>query len=139
MNDVTILIVIMRWIHIASVATLIGSLLYGRLVMAPAIATLAPDAREALSNTAARLFRPFVFASMAGLVVSGVFKILTTPGSSVTYHMLLGVKLLLALHVFAVSILIVQPKNPRRTRMMTGAMISGLVILAIAAWLSKVG
>ena len=34
--------------------------------------------------------------------------------------MLLGIKLLLVLHVFAVAILIVQPKNPRRVRMMTG-------------------
>jgi hypothetical protein len=52
--------------------------------------------------------------------------------------MVLGVKLLLALHVFAVSILIVQPKNPRRVRMMTGAVISGLIILALAAWLKLV-
>ena len=45
---------------------------------------------------------------------------------------------LLALHVFAVSILIVQPNNPRRVRMMTGTVISGLLILAIAAWLRLV-
>jgi hypothetical protein len=52
--------------------------------------------------------------------------------------MLLGIKLLLVLHVFAVSILIVQPKNPRRVRMLTGTMISGLVILAISAWLRRI-
>jgi uncharacterized membrane protein len=127
--------VIMRWIHIASVATLIGGLLYARLVMAPVIATLAPDAGESLASAAAERFRPFVFAAIGGLVVSGAYKLLTTPGHRPIYHMVLGVKLLLALHVFAVSILIVQPKNPRRVRMMTGTLISGLVILAIAAWL----
>jgi uncharacterized membrane protein len=136
MTDV--LLVIMRWIHIASMATLIGGILYGRLVMAPAIATLAPDARESLSSTAAVLFRPFVFAAIGGLVVSGVFNLFTNTGHRPIYHMVLGIKLLLALHVFAVSILIVQPKNPRRVRMMTGAMISGLIILAIAAWLKLV-
>jgi uncharacterized membrane protein len=136
MTDV--LLVIMRWIHIASMATLIGGLLYGRLVMAPAIATLAPDARESLADAAARLFRPFVFAAIAGLVISGTFNLLTTTGHRPIYHMLLGVKLLLALHVFAVAILIVQPKNPRRVRMMTGTVISGLIILAIAAWLRLV-
>lgn len=136
MTDV--LLVIMRWIHIASMATLIGGLIYGRLVMAPAIATLAPDAGESLSDTAARFFRPLVFAAIAGLVVSGTFNLLTTTGHRPIYHMLLGVKLLLALHVFAVSILIVQPKNPRRVRMMTGTLISGLIILAIAAWLRLV-
>ncbi|HLK65264.1 MAG TPA: hypothetical protein VKU19_17615 [Bryobacteraceae bacterium] len=133
-----VLLVIMRWIHIASMATLIGGLLYGRLVMAPAIAMLAPDARESLADRAALLFRPFVFASIAGLVISGTFNLLTTAGHRPVYHMLLGIKLLLALHVFAVSILIVQPKNPRRTRMMTGTLISGFIILAIAAWLRLV-
>jgi len=136
MTDV--LLVIMRWIHIASMATLIGGLLYGRLIMAPAIATLAPDARESLATTAATLFRPFVFASIGGLLISGAFNFLTTTGHRPIYHMLFGVKMLLALHVFAVSILIVQPNNPRRVRMMTGTVISGLLILAIAAWLRLV-
>lgn len=136
MTDV--LLVIMRWIHIASMATLIGGLLYGRFIMAPAIATLNPDAREALADTAARLFRPFVFLSIGGLVISGTFNLLTTAGHRPIYHALLGVKLLLALHVFAVAILIVQPKNPRRVRMMTGTVISGLLIIAIAAWLRLV-
>ena len=136
MTDV--LLVIMRWIHIASMATLIGGIIYGRLVMAPAISTLAPDARESLAETAAALFRPFVFAAIGGLVISGTFNLLTTTGHRPTYHMLFGVKMLLALHVFAVAILIVQPKNPRRVRMMTGALISGLIILVIAAWLRRI-
>jgi hypothetical protein len=52
--------------------------------------------------------------------------------------MLLGVKLLLAMHVFAVGILISRPHNPRRGRMMTGAAISGLAIIAIAAYLRHI-
>jgi hypothetical protein len=59
------------------------------------------------------------------------------PGHTKLYHAVFGIKLLLALHVFAVSILIVQPNNPRRTRMATGTMISGLVILLISAWLRR--
>ena len=133
MTDV--LIVIMRWIHIVSMATLIGGLLYGRLVMAPAIATLAVDVQESLGTAAATRFRPFVFAAMIGLVGSGLFNLLTTSGHRPIYHMIFGVKMLLALHVFAVSILIVQPKNPRRVRMMTGTVISGLLIVAVAEWL----
>jgi hypothetical protein len=130
-----VLQVILRWIHIASMATLIGGILYGRLVMAPAISTLGPDAKEAFGNTAAALFRPFVFVAIGGLVFSGTINYLSKPGHRPIYHMLFGIKMLLALHVFAVSILIVQPKNPRRVRMMTGTLISGLVILAISAWL----
>ena len=42
--------VIMRWLHYSSVATLIGGILYGRLVMVPVSATLAKDEREALGG-----------------------------------------------------------------------------------------
>lgn len=133
-----VLIVIMRWLHISSMATLVGGILYARLVLTPASHALAPDAREALADKAAAAFRPFVFAAMTGLVVSGLYNILTTPGHRPLYHMLLGFKLLLALHVFAVAILIVQPKNPRRDRMMTGAIFSGLAIIVIAAYLRRI-
>jgi hypothetical protein len=95
------------------------------------------DARGAFTERAAAAFRPMVFASITGLVVSGFANYLGTPGHSKTYHMMLGIKLLLALHVFAVAILMVRPNNPRRTRMATGTMISALVILAISAWLRR--
>ena len=133
-----ILTVIIRWIHIASMATLVGGMVYGRLVMAPSIAELSPDAREALAAQAANRYRPMVWAAMIGLVLSGVYRLLSTPGHRPFYQMLFGIKMLLVLHVFAVAILIVKPVNPRRTRMMTGVMISGLTIILISAWLSRI-
>jgi hypothetical protein len=51
---------------------------------------------------------------------------------------LFGIKLLLALHVFAMALLIARPGNSRRARMMTGAAISGLAIIAIAAYLRHI-
>ena len=129
---------IMRWLHYSSLATLVGGILYGRLVMLPASATLAPDEREALADRAAVAFRPYVLAAICGLVVSGVYNILTHPGHRPIYQMLLGIKLLLALHVFTVALLIARPSHPRRTRMMTGVAISGLAIIAIAAYLQHI-
>jgi putative copper export protein len=129
---------IMRWLHLASMATLVGGMLFARLVMARSLEGVAPDAREPLVERAASLYRPFVYTAIGGLVVSGAYNLLTNPGHRPLYHMLLGIKLLLALHVFAVSILIVQPKNPRRVRMMTGVVISGLTIIAISAWLRHI-
>jgi len=130
--------VIMRWLHYSSVTTLIGGILYGRLVMVPSSATLAPDERDALADRAAVAFRPFVLAAICGLVVSGLYNILTHPGHRPIYHLLFGIKLLLALHVFAVTLLIVRPGHPRRARLMTGAAISGLAIIAIAAYLQHI-
>jgi hypothetical protein len=129
---------IMRWLHLASMATLVGGMLFARLVMVRSLEGVAPDAREPLVERAAALYRPFVYTAIGALVVSGTYNLLTNPGHRPLYHMLLGIKLLLALHVFAVSILIVQPKNPRRVRMMTGVVISGLTIIAISAWLRHI-
>jgi hypothetical protein len=106
--------------------------------MTPALASLAPDAAEAAGAKAAAAYRPMVIAAICGLLISGTYNILTNPGHTVIYHMLLGIKLTLVLHVFAVTFLITQPRNPRRARMMTGVIISGLIILAISAYLRRI-
>src|ERR1039458_1872594 len=106
--------VIMRWLHYSSLTTLIGGILYGRLVMLPASPVAAPDEREALADRAAVAFRPYVLAAICGLVVSGVYNILTHPGHRPIYQLLSGLQLLLALHVFTVALLIARPGHPRR-------------------------
>src|SRR5664280_3622078 len=99
-----ILTAIMRWVHLSSVVTRIGGIVYARLVMIPAARSLSPDARTALDESAAKHFRPAVFAAMAGLVISGIFNYVSKPGHSVRYHALFGIKMLLALHVFSMAI-----------------------------------
>jgi hypothetical protein len=47
-------------------------------------------------------------------------------------------KIVLALHVFAVSILIAQPGNKRRNRQMVGAIISGLTVILISNYLKGI-
>ena len=133
-----ILTAIMRWVHISSVVTLIGGIVYARFVMIPAAASLAPDARTALDEGAAKHFRPLVFVAIAGVLLSGIFNYLSKPGHSVLYHALFGVKMLLALHVFSVAILATAPHNPRRARQLFGAAISGLAIVLIAAYLKGI-
>jgi putative copper export protein len=136
MGDV--LFVLMRWLHFASMATLVGGIIFARLVMTSSLGTLAPDAREAFGERAAAGYRPLVLTAILGLIVSGTYNLLTNPGHTPKYHMLFGIKILLALHVFAVALLITQPKNPKRARMMTGTLVSGLIILAISAYLRRI-
>ena len=130
--------VLVRWVHITSVVTLIGGILYGRLVLWPGLQTLAPDVRRTLEETTAAAFRPLVLAAILGLSLSGTYNILSNPGHTPRYHMLLGIKLLLVLHVFAVALLVTKPKSPRRGRMMTGTLISGLAIIVISAYLRRI-
>jgi uncharacterized membrane protein len=138
MFDFSALTIAMRWLHLTSMAILVGGMIFARLVMKQSIGTVSPESRDALAEKAAVAYRPLVFAAVFGLVVSGIYKFLLTTGHSTRYHVLFGVKMLLALHVFSVAILIVQPKNPRRSRLMTGLVVSGLAIVLISACLGRI-
>jgi len=129
---------LMQWLHIASMATLVGGLIYARLAMTPASEALAPEGRDALGERAAAAFRPLAFAAIAGLLVSGLYNVMVAPGHSLRYHTWLGLKLLLAAHVFATAILIVQPMRHRRPRLMMSACVSGLIVILIAAYLKRI-
>ncbi len=76
-----ILHVAMRWLHIASVTTLVGGMLYGRLVAPPEL------------GAAAQRFRPYAWAAVLALIFSGLYNIFSAPGHSGRYHMVLGIKL----------------------------------------------
>jgi hypothetical protein len=132
------LTIAMRWLHITSMATLVGGMIFGRLVMTGATSTISPESREALGDKAAALYRPLVITAICGSILSGIYKFLLTTGHSPTYHALFGVKMLLVLHVYAAAILSVQPHNRKRARLMLSVVISGLIIVFISAWLSRV-
>jgi uncharacterized membrane protein len=138
MFDFAALTIAMRWLHLTSMAVLIGGMIFARLVMKQSIGIVSPESRNALAEKAAAAYRPLVMAAVLGLVVSGIYKFFFTTGHSTRYHVLFGIKMLLALHVFSAAILIVQPRNPRRGRMMTGVIVSGLAIVLISAWLGRI-
>jgi hypothetical protein len=130
--------VIIRWLHISSMATLVGGLIYGRVAMTPALSLLAEDARSAFTEKATATFRTLSYFAMAGLVLSGFYNLLSTPGHTPRYHILLGIKLLLVAHVFGVTFVMGQPAHKRRARLMMGGLISGLVIVLISAYLRRI-
>jgi len=129
--------VIMRWLHITSAVVLVGGVLYARFVIAPALATLAAQEQDTLGAAMALRYRSLLYLAMVFLAGTGLYNTILNVGRGPLYQTLLGIKLLLVLHVFAVAMLIVKPHNARRTRMMTGTMISGLAIILISAWLSR--
>jgi len=129
--------VLMRWLHISSVVVSIGGILYARLIVAPSIASLPAEQQETLGVAMAARYRGLLYLTMLFLLASGTYNIFMNLGRGPLYHALLGIKLLLVLHVFAVGFLIVKPRNPKRARMMTGIVISGVIIIAISAVLRQ--
>jgi uncharacterized membrane protein len=127
----------MRWLHIASVATLVGGMIYGWLVLVPASGILSAEGREVLAEKAAALYRPLVFTAIGALLLSGSYNLMTSPGHHPKYYILLGIKLLLAAHVFAVGILLVTKNPEHRGRLLAGSAVSGLLIILISAYLRR--
>ena len=135
---------LMQWLHLAGAVTAIGGLIYARLVVAPCLAGLAPEARSKLAGELVARARPISFAVIGVLLVTGLFNLLThLTGHSRAYHIALGIKLLLALHVFSVFFLLAVPpgvnpgRDARRPRLMLGAAISGLIILCLSAYMRR--
>ena len=56
------------------------------------------------------------------------------------YHAIFGIKFLLVMHVAAVMLVSAKPEvdNDKRARLLTGAAISGLVILLLSATLRSI-
>jgi hypothetical protein len=109
-------------VHIICAAVLIG----GALAWQMASARMKVD--DAIAS-----WKPVVITAIAGLLVTGVYNYLHRPVKSPTFQMLFGIKMLLALHVFVVTIIATRPNNERRSRQLMGVVISGILILIISA------
>lgn len=129
--------VLMRWVHMVSMAAALGGAIYLVAALKPACAALKPEDREILSEAAAARFRVWAIAIALALLASGLYNFFTKPAFAPGYHMWFGIKVLLALHVLAVLLLNTLPGRgaARRLRAATGALLSGLVIVAISGYL----
>jgi uncharacterized membrane protein len=136
MIDVTKGIVL--WLHLFAVVVLIGGAMYGRMALRAAEEALAPDAALKVSDAAAARFRGRAIVAIALLLVTGVYNYLHTGGHSVRYHILLGVKLLLVLHIFAATLAALRPNNPKRARQLAGVGLSGIIVILIAVYMSQI-
>jgi hypothetical protein len=124
---------IVRSVHAVSAVLLVGGLVFARLGLAP---VAAPDVvgRALLRN------RPLMIVTILALLASGVYNATFMGGRPVAYHILFGIKLLLALHVFAAALLAARPNaDPgRRIRQLTGILVSGLAVVALGVVLRYV-
>src|SRR5690242_13690735 len=136
-------IVLMRWLHVASVAVLAGGTLYGWAVVWPSLSSLSAEMKARAEAGMAARFRPFAMAAMAALAISGAYSLILTPGHTTRYLVVLAVKLLLVLHVFGVAFALATPASSpervaRRPRQLAGAAISAFVIIALSTYLRRI-
>ncbi len=132
-----VLDVCMRWVHIASVVTLIGGFIYARFVLAPAIASAVPAERNTLTAAVQRAFRPLLFTVIATVLISGIYNYATKGTYPPGYHMWMGIKLLFVLHILSSAILdSTRAPNPEKSsRTALWIVVTGLIAIAIANYL----
>jgi hypothetical protein len=124
MDATDLLRIFVRWLHISSVVTLIGGFIFARLAVWPE-----------LSESMVARFRAILYLVLATTLASGLYNYLTKPFYPPHYHMVIGIKFLFVLHIFAVAILYTMPNAAlaKRRRWLTGMAISGLIVVAISA------
>ncbi|HEX4771813.1 MAG TPA: hypothetical protein VH351_13330 [Bryobacteraceae bacterium] len=133
--------IISRFIHISSVVILLGGLFYARQVLVPTFETLPEDTRANAAVTSQNRFRNPMFSLLVLILASGLYNFFTGPKHGRDYQIWFGIKMLLVAHLAATAILWatspygdVTVNNKRKKRLLS-VTISGLVIIAISAYL----
>ena len=124
MNNINFVGALMLWIHISSAVVLIGGAIYAKAVAIPAEA-----------------FRSRITVAIGGILISGIYNLMQRgSGLSSEFLTLFAVKMLLALHVFAVGFLLGKPgvDEGKRKRWATGVMYSGMFVIALSVCLRYV-
>ena len=131
----------LRWLHVISAITLLGGFFYARLVAVPALSALPAEARRDIAGQLAARFKPWMLAAAAGLIGSGLYNFLTKTYVLPGFHLVFGLKMLLALHIFAVGGLLGKAgvEETKRARWMTGVVASGVAVVLLSAYLRWLG
>jgi uncharacterized membrane protein len=132
-----VLSVLMRWVHIVSAITLLGGMIYARYVMAPAAGRLPEADRQKFAATVREKFRPLVLVAVSMLVISGGINLAAKSNIPPNYFFWFGFKMLLVLHVIAVSFLLVRSSltQEKSNRLTASVVYSGLAVVLVSAYL----
>lgn len=110
-----LLMCLFRALHIIAAVTLMGGAIFHRFALLPAAQTLSPEAHDQLRGQLRPLWAKLVMMSISMLLVSGltafvnnvvVYQFDKTQTLGKLYHMLFGVKFMLALVVFFLASLL---------------------------------
>ncbi len=104
MDLTTLINVLFRWIHIGAAIMMLGGSLYVRFILMPSAAQLEEAAQNQLRQQIQQRWKKVVMIGILLLLVSGFYNYLQVSAPAHEgqgkYHMLMGMKILLALGVF---------------------------------------
>jgi hypothetical protein len=115
-----------RWVHIVSAIFLLGGVVFARTAL-----------RGRWTDETAAAWRPWALRAVVGLVAGGLYNFLAKASTPSPYHMVFGVKVLLAMHIIAIALLLGKPgvDESKRSRWISGVVWSGLAVTLLSAYL----
>jgi uncharacterized membrane protein len=145
MNDPLFpVLLILRYMHILGAIALMGGTIFMRFALRPAIGTIAPDAKMALHEQVRGRWAKVVMLATLLLLVSGITNLALAsqyrfdPVFGLSYHMVVGIKLLLALPIFFIAA-VVMGRSGLAKRMQANAETWMNVNLALALVMVLIG
>ena len=105
-----VLALLSRWLHILAAITAVGGTIFARAVVFPALAPLPEEERTRLHAALRVRWAMLVKAAIGFLLVSGLYNFMITVSQYRVpswYHMVFGIKFLLALAIFAIASLLI--------------------------------
>lgn len=123
-----------RWVHVGTAIVLLGGSVFMRFVLMPAARSLPEAEHEALRQRILGRWKRIVMIGIALLLVTGFYNYIGVDRDRVPrYHMLMGIKILLALGVFFLaSALTGRSAGLAAIRQNSGRWLTVLIVLAAA-------
>ncbi len=104
----------MRWLHIFSVITAVGSAIFMLFVLLPSLASLRNEDKATISKNITDRARIWIHIAITGILISGLYNLHKVWSKTVfPYGFIFMLKLVLALVVFMVAILLTS-SSPQR-------------------------
>ncbi len=102
---------LMQWLHLGGVIVGVGGVAFARFVLIPTAAALPPEQRAPFMARIGARFNRILWTAIGVILVSGLYNMLSSlqAGVDARYQVVLGVKVLLALILFAIAFLITLP------------------------------
>lgn len=138
------LTVISRIVHVATAIVLVGGSVFTLLVLIPAAKMIPAETEQTLRKAVTSRWKRFVHLGVLLFLISGFYNYYLAferHDGDGTYHMLMGIKMLLAFGVFFLASALVgrssalEPIRQNRGRWLTVIVAASLVIVTIAGYL----
>ena len=135
---------LMRWLHLSSVAVLIGSVAFLVLVLRPALASQSTESRRNFFLSLKIRLKMLVHGGIAGTLISGLYNIHLGWRTALAPNLeVFLAKLVLALAVLALVIAALAGRSPGsdplspRSRLLNWGLVLGLVVVVLSVYLGS--